>query len=55
MGYRHKGRETPVNNFIEWLAEWGRDVRRQQRGLLLVTAHSAKGLEFDHVVVLDSG
>ena len=30
-------------------------MRRQQRGLLLLTAHRAKGLEFDHVVVLDGG
>ena len=41
------------DHFIEWLAEWARDVRRRQRGLLLLTAHRAKGLEFDHVVVLD--
>ena len=34
-----------------WLAEWGRDARRRQRGLMLLTAHRAKGLEFDHVVV----
>ena len=47
--------ETPVDSFIEWLAEWGREVRRRQRGLLLLTAHRAKGLEFDHVVVLDGG
>ena len=47
--------ETPVEHFIEWLAEWGRDIRRRQRGLLLLTAHRAKGLEFDHVVVLDRG
>ena len=47
------GSETPSESFIEWLAEWGRDVRRRQRGLLLLTAHRAKGLEFDHVVVLD--
>ena len=47
------GAETLVDHFIEWLAEWGRDVRRRQRGLLLLTAHRAKGLEFDHVVVLD--
>ena len=45
--------ESPVDHFIEWLAEWSRDVRRRQRGLLLLTAHRAKGLEFDHVVVLD--
>ena len=49
------GAEAPVDHFIEWLAEWGRDVRRRQRGLLLLTAHSAKGLEFDHVAVLDGG
>ena len=47
--------EVPVDHFIEWLAEWGRDVRRRQRGLLLLTAHRAKGLEFDHVAVLDGG
>ena len=49
------GTEAPLDHFIEWLAEWGRDVRRRQRGLLLLTAHRAKGLEFDHVVVLDGG
>ena len=49
------GAETPVDHFIEWLAEWGREVRRRQRGLLLSTAHRAKGLEFDHVAVLDGG
>ncbi len=47
------GTENPVGHFLEWLAEWGRDVRRRQRGLLLLTAHRVKGLEFDHVVVLD--
>ena len=45
--------ETPVDHFIEWLAEWGREIRRRQRGLLLLTAHRAKGLEFDHVAILD--
>ena len=49
------GAEMPKAQFIEWLAEWGREVRRRQRGLLLLTAHSAKGLEFDNVVVLDGG
>ena len=47
------GGETTVDHFIEWLAEWGREIRRRQRGLLLLTAHRAKGLEFDHVAVLD--
>jgi len=45
------GAETGVIQFIEWLAEWGREVRRRQRGLLLMTAHRAKGLEFDHVAI----
>lgn len=43
----------PVGPFVEWLAEWGHEVRRRQRGLLLTTAHRAKGLEFDHMAVLD--
>ena len=49
------GGEVPVDHVIEWLAEWGREIRRRQQGLLLVTAHGAKGLEFDHVAVLDGG
>lgn len=47
--------ELPCGHFIEWLAEWGRDARRRQNGLLLLTAHRSKGLEFEHVVVLDGG
>ena len=47
------GGEIPVAHCIEWLAEWSRDVRQRQQGLLLLTAHRAKGLEFDHVAVLD--
>ena len=47
------GGEHPVDSCMEWLAEWSRDVRQRQQGLLLVTAHRAKGLEFDHVAVLD--
>ena len=49
------GAEMPVDHVIEWLAEWGREIRRRQQGLLLVVAHVAKGLEFDHVAVLDGG
>ena len=49
------GAETSLGHFTEWLAEWGRDIRRRQHGLLLLTAHRAKGLEFDHVLVLDGG
>lgn len=47
------GSEVLAVHFIEWLAEWGREIRRRQKGLLLLTAHRAKGLEFDHVIVLD--
>jgi ATP-dependent DNA helicase RecQ len=49
------GAELPKQHFIDWLAEWGREVRRKQTGLMLLTAHRAKGLEFDHVAVLDGG
>ena len=49
------GAELPVGHFIEWLAEWGREVRRRQTGLMLLTAPRAKGLEFNHVLVLDGG
>jgi ATP-dependent DNA helicase RecQ len=45
----------PAADVVEWLAEWARDTRGEQRGLLLTTAHRAKGLQFDHVVVLDGG
>ena len=47
--------ETPVDHVVEWLADWGREIRRRQHGLLLLSAHRAKGLEFDHAAVLDGG
>ncbi|VAX08464.1 ATP-dependent DNA helicase RecQ [hydrothermal vent metagenome] len=47
------GTELPADHFIEWLVEWGREMRQKQQGLLLLSVHRAKGLEFDHVVVLD--
>jgi ATP-dependent DNA helicase RecQ len=49
------GLELPGSHLIDWLAEWGREVRRKQVGVLLLTAHRAKGLEFHHVGVLDGG
>jgi ATP-dependent DNA helicase RecQ len=49
------GVELPARHFIEWLVDWGREVRRRQTGVLLLTGHRAKGLEFDHVAVLDGG
>jgi ATP-dependent DNA helicase RecQ len=45
--------EVPVQHFKNWLAEWGRHIRRRQTGLMLLSAHRAKGLEFRHVAVLD--
>lgn len=46
-------RDTDRRDVLEFLAEWGRDIRKRQSGLLLLSAHRAKGLEFDDVVVLD--
>ena len=37
----------------EWFGEWARKARGEQRGLLLLTAHRAKGLEFDYVAILN--
>jgi ATP-dependent DNA helicase RecQ len=47
------GAQLPPEHLREWLAEWGREVRRRQTSLLLLSAHRAKSLEFDHVAVLD--
>jgi ATP-dependent DNA helicase RecQ len=47
------GREQPLDHFIEWLVDWCRNVHHRQTGLLLLSAHRAKGLEFDHVAVID--
>ena len=46
---------APAQDIVEWLAEWSREMRGLQRSLMLLTAHRAKGLEFDHVVALDGG
>ncbi|MCL2344691.1 MAG: RecQ family ATP-dependent DNA helicase [Desulfobulbus sp.] len=48
-----QGAEVSLHGFRDWLAEWGRASRGRQSGLLLLSAHRAKGLEFDHVFVLD--
>ncbi len=42
-----------VPDLVEWIAEWSYETRGEQQGLLLLTAHRAKGLEFDDVVILD--
>lgn len=39
---------------VDWLYDYAREMRQQPRqGLFLGTVHSAKGLEFRHVAVLD--
>lgn len=52
-GLEMPGIDLPLSHVIDWLAEWSRETRRRQSGLLLLTAHRAKGMEFDHVAVLD--
>ena len=49
------GRSLPAQDVIEWFAEWAGETWGEQRGLKLLTAHRAKGLEFDDVVILDGG
>lgn len=46
---------APVPDLIQWFGEWAREARVEQRGLLLLTAHRAKGLQFDHVAILNGG
>lgn len=48
-------RQIEPAGFLDWLADWGRDMRQRPAGLCLLTAHRAKGLEFDHVIILDGG
>ncbi|MDX0488812.1 RecQ family ATP-dependent DNA helicase [Sinorhizobium medicae] len=55
LGAELDEKPAPVPDIIEWLAEWMQDTRQEQHGLLLLTAHRAKGLEFDDVVILDGG
>lgn len=49
------GKALPTPDVIEWFAEWSKDSCGAQRGLKLLTAHRAKGLEFDDVVIMDGG
>ncbi len=48
-------KSAPAPDIIEWFGEWSREMRGMRRGLMLLTAHRAKGLEFDHVMTLDGG
>jgi ATP-dependent DNA helicase RecQ len=46
----------PVSHLVDWLYETLAEQRREKtigRGLFLNTLHGAKGLEFDHVFILD--
>ncbi len=48
--------ELLVSNYIDWLYDSLAEQRREKaigRGLFLSTIHGAKGLEFDHVFILD--
>ena len=47
--------QVPASQLEDTLAEWLRASRDSPDGILLSTAHSAKGLEFDHVMILDGG
>ena len=54
------GSEQVVQNLIESIYEYGSGDRSVLGGqpngpLVLMTAHRAKGLEFDHVLILDGG
>lgn len=52
-GQETPGLDSPGSHFVNCLAEWEREVRRKQSGVLLLTAPRAIGLEFDHVAILD--
>lgn len=46
--------QLAISTLIDWLYDYAREIRQQpQQGLFLGTIHSAKGLEFRHVVLLD--
>ncbi|MFZ1985818.1 MAG: ATP-dependent helicase, partial [Desulfatitalea sp.] len=50
--------ELPVQFFLDWLYEALAEERRERtigRGVFLNTVHAAKGMEFDHVFILDGG
>lgn len=50
--------ECPLSaaSVIDWMYDYFRELRQQpKQGLYLGTVHSAKGLEFRHVVLLDGG
>jgi len=49
--------QLPVRYYVDWLYEALAEQRREKtlgRGVFLNTVHGAKGLEFEHVFILDS-
>ncbi len=51
-----KDTPVPVSQALEWIYEYGIEARQRQQGRLnLSTVHGAKGGEFKHVVILDTG
>lgn len=55
LGNETGGKPVPAAEAMEWFAEWLRSAKQKPQGLALVSAHRTKGLEFDHVIVLDGG
>ena len=53
LGDEIGGKSMALEETREWLAEWSKEAREALQGLSLLVAHRAKGLEFDHVVILD--
>jgi ATP-dependent DNA helicase RecQ len=54
----NRARRWPAERWLSDLAMWARlerSARRIGRGVHLGTMHDAKGLEFDHVLLLDDG
>ncbi|QLG89971.1 RecQ family ATP-dependent DNA helicase [Chitinibacter bivalviorum] len=47
--------QLSIEMLVDWLYDYARETKRSNSGLYLGTVHSAKGLEFKHVVVLDGG
>ena len=45
--------EQPLDFFIEWLVTGAATFAIGKTGLLLLSAHRAKGLEFEHIAVID--
>ena len=57
-GLETEDAQLPVQFYVDWLYEALAEQRRERtlgRGLFLNTIHAAKGMEFDHVFILDGG